>query len=75
MQSPSRFESQRADPPSQLRPLWRTPVENPDGGLTAAIPMDKPYCSCKSHGLQLQPLWINPTAAVRVMAYSCNPYG
>ena len=39
--------------------------------LTAAVPMDSPYCSCKltlarhwSHGLQLQFLWIVPTAAV-----------
>ena len=32
--------------------------------LTAAVPMDNPYCSCSySRGLQLQSLWIIPTAA------------
>ena len=35
-------------------------------GLTAAIPMENPCCGCKltRHGLQLQPLWIIPAAAV-----------
>ena len=32
--------------------------------LTAAVPMENPYCSCMSHGLQLQSLWRIPTAAV-----------
>ena len=32
--------------------------------LTAAVPVDNPYCSCKSHGLQMQSLWIIPTVAV-----------
>ena len=35
--------------------------------LTAAIPMENPYCSCKSwvsHGVQLQSLWRIPAAAV-----------
>ena len=34
--------------------------------LTAAIPMENPYCSCKltRHGLQLQSLWRIHTAAV-----------
>ena len=44
-------------PPSPklfLRPPW----------LTAAIPLDNPYCSCKLTRLQLQSLWMIPTAAV-----------
>ena len=38
-------------------------------GLTAAVPTDSPYCSCKlthhrGRGAQLHSLWIVPTAAV-----------
>ena len=42
------------------RPCWAS------HGLTAAIPVENPYCSsCKlTHGLQLQSLWTIPTAAV-----------
>ena len=32
-------------------------------GFAAAIPMDNPYCRCKSRGLQLQSLWAIPAAA------------
>ena len=61
-------------------------LRGPNGGepagempTAALIPMENPYCSCMPtrHGLQLQPLWRTPTAAVRQhdMAYSCNPCG
>ena len=52
-------------------------LEQGEAWLTAAVPVDSPYCSCNltlhgaleqgeaRHGLQLQSLWIVPTAAVR----------
>ena len=54
---------------------WSVDAVLKEGGsrLTAAIPMDSPYCSCKltlllwrvGRGLQLHSLWIIPTVAVR----------
>ena len=55
---------ERAEQVTDYSPYNKSLLQLYEQWLTAAIHMDNPYCSCMSHGLQLQPMWTISTAAV-----------